>query len=301
MTIGNPDMLVRIAEADAFAMAVEYVDRGRHPTLVDEALRLERYLAHPTHHKIAAGQYTDDTQMSIAVTEVLLAERDPSTRDFSDAFYRCFARDPRYGYSRAFQALLEEVKSADELARRLQPHSDKNGAAMRAVPLGVLGDPARVVELARRQAVVTHDTAGGVHSATAVALMSHFALHDAGGFEGLHAFCVRYVPAFGPFSQRWHGPVGDPNNDRLGLGVGMCTAWAVHTLLVEEPSLAQMMRRLIEWGGDTDSVAAIAWGIASARFPAEELPAFFERDLEVGGAYGVSFLRKLGARLAALT
>lgn len=58
-----------------------------------------------------------------------------------------------------------------------------------------------------------------------------------------------------------------------------------------------MMRRLIDWGGDTDSVAAIAWGIASCRFPDEVLPEFLARDLEPGGAFGVGFLRGLGERL----
>jgi hypothetical protein len=71
----------------------------------------------------------------------------------------------------------------------------------------------------------------------------------------------------------------------------------VHTLLVEEQSLVGMMRRLLQWGGDTDSVAAIAWGIASARYPDEVIPTFFEEDLEVGRPFGVPFLRTLGREL----
>lgn len=60
-----------------------------------------------------------------------------------------------------------------------------------------------------------------------------------------------------------------------------------------------IMRRLLEWGGDTDSVAAIAWGIASSRYQDEVLPEFMERDLEPGSEYGVAFLKGLGVQLMA--
>jgi len=295
MRYPNPDMLVRIAQADAYAMALEYVDPAVHPELLAAALRFEGYLAHPTHHKVTAGSYTDDTQMSVAVAEVLIACPEPTASDFCDAFFRCFARDPRYGYSRGFQALLQRARSADELRASLGARSDKNGAAMRSVPIGVLPDPERVVRVATVQAAVTHDTPGGIHSSIAVALMSHFALHEADGLDAMHRFCTRLLPAFAPFSTPWDGPVGAEDND--AMGVGMCTAWAVSTLLAEETSLFAMMRRLLRWGGDTDSVAAIAWGIASARYPSEALPPFLERDLEVGRPFGVPFLRSLGDSL----
>ncbi len=290
-------MLLRIAQADAFAMALEYVETDGERELLGRALRLDRYLAHPTHHRVPAGTYTDDTQMSIAVAEVLLSCTDPNANDFSDAFFRCYKRDPRYGYSRRFQELLMRAQSADELRELLVPTSDKNGAAMRSVPLGVLSDPARVVALARIQAAVTHDTDGGRDSSSAVALMSHFALHESHSFASMHAFCMRHLRAVEPFRDPWAGPVGVPENDALGLGVGMCTAWAVHTLLVEERSLLAILRRLLEWGGDTDSVAAIAWGIASARYVDEVIPTFFTRDLEVGRPFGAPFLQALGRRL----
>jgi ADP-ribosylglycohydrolase len=79
----------------------------------------------------------------------------------------------------------------------------------------------------------------------------------------------------------------------------MNTVWAVHTLLTEETSLMGILRRAILWGGDTDSVCAIAWGIASCRYQDEQLPEFFERDLESGrdGKYGPAFLKELGREL----
>ncbi len=79
----------------------------------------------------------------------------------------------------------------------------------------------------------------------------------------------------------------------------MITAHAVHTLLTTNNSLMDIMRQVIEWGGDTDSVAAIAWGIASARHQDEVLPDFFEHDLEIGRPYGKIYLEEMGTRLMA--
>jgi ADP-ribosylglycohydrolase len=58
-----------------------------------------------------------------------------------------------------------------------------------------------------------------------------------------------------------------------------------------------ILQKTIEWGGDTDSVCAIAWGIASARYQDEQLPEFLERDLELGRKYGAAFLKDLGKQL----
>jgi ADP-ribosylglycohydrolase len=302
-------MLLRIAQGDAYGMATEYIELPRDRLVQERALAFERYVKHPR-HDVLAGKYTDDTQMSIAVAEVLLDETsarlrarskqdtsreatsarlDPPTltRELADAFVRCFQRDPRKGYSRGFQAFLESVKDASDFRRRVRNDSDKNGAAMRSVPIGVLHDPALVKRVAEVQAKITHDTPGGVLSSQAVALMSHFALHMDEPLSALPAWLDRELPAH---LAPWDGaPV-------IGPGVGMNTARAVLTLVSQEESLLGIARRAIAWGGDTDSVLAIAWGVASARMR-EDLPEFFERGLE-DGPYGRTFLRELGARLA---
>lgn len=299
MRHSNPNMLLRIAQADAYAVACEYVKKKEHPELFEEAFKFERYLQHPTYHKLKPGMYTDDTQMSIAVAEVLMSVSDPKYEDFADAFFRCFKRDERDGYSRGFQAILEEAKDSTHMRSLLKPDSNKNGAAMRSVPLGVLRKPDRIVELAALQAGITHQTWGGVNSSIAVALMSHFALYDRRGFDSMYGWCSQYLPAFEYFREPWEGGVGHKNTDKRNLGVGMCTAHAVHTLLVEEKSLMGILRRTLEWGGDTDSVAAIAWGIASARYQDEVLPEFLERELEAQGnpQYGPRFLKDTGLKL----
>ena len=275
-------MLVRIAQGDAFGMGVEYI-KPEHEPLREQALRFEAYGQHPV-HRLRPGQYTDDTQMSIAVSEVLLGGAYVDhylgdERPFAEAFVRCFKRDPRDGYARGFQSVLESVTDGAELLRKIDPASDKNGAAMRAVPIGVLDRTDEVIMVARCQARSTHDTPGGMLAATRVALMSHYALWEEGSFSELPAWLAK----LGFVLDAWDGrPVEPPD-------VGMKTAAAVCTLCVEQPTLLKIAETAIRWGGDVDTVLAIAWGIAGTRMR-EPLPEFFESGLE-NGAYGRDFLR----------
>lgn len=288
MRTPNPLLLLRIAQGDALGAACEHVELPRDQAVLDAALRFDGYGAHPW-HDLPAGRYTDDTQMSIAVAEVLLGP-EPFTREaFADAFVACFKRDERAGYARGFQAFLEEVQSGAELLARIRSASDKNGAAMRSVPLGVLARPALVREVATVQARITHDTEGGVNASVAVALMSHHALWIDAPLADVRPWLQAQMPAAAIPDTPWSGdPVEGPD-------LGWKTALAVLTLVERAPTLLDLARTALRWGGDTDSVLAIAWGIASTRL-VEPLPAFFEDDLE-DGAYGRAFLRTLGAAL----
>jgi len=306
----NPDMLLHIALGDAYASCVEYVDRKKHPELYTEALKFERYLQHPSHLKLCPGMYTDDTQMSCAVAQALIDAasvfavsgngNDCLTHEaFVELFFRAFKRDPRDGYSRGFQAILEEAKSGDHLRQLIKPDSSKNGAAMRSVPLGIISDPHELLRITGQQAATTHATYGGINSACAVALMSHYALYEHRGFLHMREWCGQYLEIFDVFKRPWDGPVTGKAQGKVDLGVGINTAWAVCTLLEQQKSMMGIMRQVIDWGGDTDSVAAVAWGIAGARYQNEILPEFMARDLEATGnlKYGPDFLRELGKSL----
>lgn len=288
-------MLLRIAQADAYAIAYEYV---KDKAFQAEMLKFEKFHQHPTYHALKASCYSDDTQMSTAVAETLIAHGpDATAEQYAQSFFDCFKRDPRDGYSRGLQAILESAKTVEHMKQMIVPNSNKNGACMRAVPIGVIKNPSKVITAASTQASVTHATWGGINSAAAVALMSHYALYDTRSFSSMFTWCKHRLPSFEYFKQPWTGPVGLPKSDKHNLGVGMCTAWAVHTLLSEEDTLMKMLKRGIEWGGDTDSVCAIAWGIASARHSGLDVPRFMYDELEVGGKYGPTFLVDLGMKL----
>ena len=303
MLYPNPKMLLYIGMADAYAAAAEFVERHRFD-VYDACLKFEGYVAHPT-HGLLAGTYTDDTEMSVANARVLIDGRYPyGLLDFADAYVAEFAYGGRRkGYARGFQAFLEQVKSGNQFLAMIRPHSDKNGAAMRAVPFGALPEVWQVLHAATLNAMLTHDTPAGLFSSRAVSLMSHYALYEPGPLDKLEEYCLHNLPVadareFGHVfaSRRPDGPVEWHGTKSVAVD----TVHSVVELLRREKTLMGMLRQTIEWGGDTDSIAAIAWGIASARLQHESLPGFLSRDLEGGDPRtGAPYLEKAGADLMA--
>lgn len=285
MRFANPNLLTYIGMADACAVAAEYLRPEEIPPVLEECLRFENYIPHPR-YELGKGRYTDDTEMSVANARVLI-RNDPqfSPLMFADEYVREFERGGRRkGYAAGFQNFLEkEASSGETFLKRICPASCKNGAAMRSAPIGVLPDVKTVLSAAETQAKITHDTPDGIFSARAVALMAHYALYESGPLGELPEYCLANLPdedreRFGfVFTTRWPGT---PVTKTGPCSVAVTTVNAVLDLVAYQPSLMAILRQTLLWGGDTDSVAAIAWGIASSRYQDETLPAFMRRDLE---------------------
>jgi ADP-ribosyl-[dinitrogen reductase] hydrolase len=285
----NPNILLRIAQADAYAAATEYISLPEDKDIYVEALRFDGYVSHPR-HPIGSGIYTDDTQMSIAVAEVLLTEPPYLPAAFANAFVDCFHRDQRAGYAGSFYNFLLKTKTGEEFLKNIRPDSEKNGGAMRAPVVGVLKTPKEVLEIAKVQASLTHNTPIGIFAAQCAALMSHYALYYDESLSDVVEYCKTYLPAFKMFEADFVGSVSHPYTS-------LKTIHAVVHLLRTQKNLIGILKETIVFGGDTDSVAAIAWGIASSRMQEEELPQFFDACLEPGRKYGVEYLKSLGKSL----
>jgi len=275
-------MLLEIAIGDAYGSGFEFAPR-------EKILRANDGVHYEAHEKgIPAGRYTDDTQMSVAVSELLLAQAEPDADACADAFLATFRRDPRPGYSTHFMALLESVATGAELRGRLAPGSRRNGAAMRSVPLALIEDVDRLERIAHVQASVTHDSPEGRLSSFAVGLMGHALLHEAAPVAAL----PRIVLARTGFALRadWRDEVACDAIETLH---------AVNTALQRHRGMAALLRDCAAFGGDVDTVGAIALGLASlAAEYANDLPQALHDGLE-DGPYGRSWLRALDERLAA--
>ncbi len=301
MRNADPSMLLRIAIGDAVAAPAEYLKFPRDDDTRRRVLAFDRYVMHPTHGH-AAGKYTDDAEMSVGCARVLVEHAAPySSLMFADAWVREFNRGGRRdGYARGFQKFLEGVNDGEEFLSRIRPDSERNGAAMRSAVLGVLPAVAEVIEVATLQATVTHDTPPAIFSARAVALMSHFSLYEDARLSMAGTYCLDHLPR--EDAVRYGYALCEPWDGRPVTGgsvpVSITTVQAAATLVTQGHSLTEILRRCVEWGGDTDSVAAIALGIASPRFRDEALPEWMERDLEPGSTQtGAASLRVLGKQL----
>jgi ADP-ribosylglycohydrolase len=277
-------MLLEIAVGDAYGAGMEYVEEE----YTREHNHLRSYVAHPR-HRIAPGRYTDDTQLSIAIAEAV-ADDAPWTRDeLADRFVATFRRDPRQGYARRFYELLLTLEDGAELLARIDPRSDKSGAAMRAVPIGVYPSVDEVVARCTLQASITHDTPHGIGAACAAALSAHYFLHRQGPRERLGRFLAAAVPGPGGWDEPWEGTVGPK---------GWMSVRAAVTAIQSHGSMSEILRACVAFTGDVDTVAAIAMGAAScARDVVQDLPQALLDGLE-DGPYGSTYLRALDARLA---
>lgn len=291
----NPAILLYIGMADAYAAGAEYLKFPRDNKLKEDILKFEKYHQHPMHVDLKPGQYTDDTEMSIANAKVLLLDSTHQCReDFANAYVDEFILGgKRKGYAKGFQVFLESVNSGNEFLLSIRPHSTKNGACMRAAVLGVLPSVEDIFNWSASQAAITHDTPEGIFAAQAVALMAHFGMYTDWDFALIQEVTWRLLEQYPQFEHVFHqkwpgGPV--VGNDTHSVAI--TTVHAVCDLLANCNTLMDILAQCIMWGGDTDSVAAVAWGIASCRFHDEKLPQFLYDGIE-----NPTYLKDIGTKL----
>jgi len=275
-------MLLEIAIGDAYGAGFEYVN----PPIVRAHNDLSGYVQHPRHLKTRPGMYTDDTQMSLAIAELLVEGADWAPANIAEKFVAVFKRDRREGYAGRFFDFLCSVRDGREFLQRIKPYSDKSGAAMRATPLGLLPSVDDVLDKYTMQARLTHDTPDGIAAANAAALAAHYCAHELGPRTDVGSFLAAHVD--GEWQAPWKGRVGPKGLDSVRAAI---TALSTHD------RLSQMLRACVAITGDVDTVAAICMGAASvARDVDRDLPDALIARLE-NGRYGRDYLMDLDRRL----
>lgn len=252
----------------------------------------KKFYDHPTHmasdgskNSLRAGQYTDDTQMSIAVAEVLLGD-DWTKESFARSFVDVFQRDPRKGYSKRFYDFLITNRTVESFLSNIRPDSEKNGAAMRSVPLGVISDTQELMRVADIQASITHDTKSAKDSSKIVGLAAYYLLRK-DDKSGLIPFIEHKVPGY-RLHETWTGKV--PCH-------GISTAKAALTVLMSTNSMKETLINSVAFGGDTDSVASIALGLLDCyKGKIDDLPKKLINTCEDSN-YGISFCASLEEEL----
>jgi ADP-ribosylglycohydrolase len=243
-------MLTMTAIGDAYGAGFEFVKPENCP-----ANDLSQYYTHPK-YALMAGAYTDDTQMSIAITEAILSTNNLKSLndyDFAKSFVEAFHRDQREAYAKGFYQFLLQTKSAVEFMQNIIPKSKRNGAAMRACPIGCVKDVNRMLSLSAIQASTTHNTLEGIISAQAVAFMVNAMLYQNASKKDLPRLLEKQFPTF-----NWKPEhTGHVDCD------GIMTVQAVITALYHNDTTADILKACVDFAGDTDSTASIALGIAS--------------------------------------
>lgn len=277
-------MLLELAIGDAYGAGFEYVSSK----IIQQHNDLSSYIKHPR-HQIEPGCYTDDTQMSIAIAETIVAQKSWTPEVLSDAFVVAFKREPRFGYAGSFYDFLVNVRDGREFLDKIIPTSDKSGAAMRAAPIGIFSDIEQVIKFATIQAAITHNTLDGINAAVAAALMAHYFIYQLGAKKDLGTFLETHVS--GQWAQPWQGKV---------KAQGWISVQAAITAVMRNECMSKLLQDCISFTGDVDTVAAIALGAASCSGEIEQdIPIHLIESLE-NGAYGCDYLLALDKSLMSI-
>lgn len=297
-------MLLGIAIGDAYGVGYEFVYKnGGIPKEID----FTKYSPHPNpeFNSMGAGNYTDDTQMSISVYKLLMSQKEFNKRNLADNFVNFYWGNPIDGYARGFQSFLNSVKSGKEFLEKIKPYSERNGAAMRSVPLGLIIDSEKVVEYAKVNASVTHNTPKGIDSSVFVGLTSHYSFYQ-DRLPNLEKEIIPYLKDSETID--YLRKVSEMNGldkkllfgekyEKKGVPCdGMRTAGAVQYILSNFSNPSDVLQESVKLGGDTDSVASISLGINLMNNSISDLPEFLFNDL-VNSKYGRDYLIKLGRQL----
>ena len=304
-------MLIEIAIADSAARSFEFNTREFINKYGND---LTKYHHRDNEIITGIGTFTDDTQMTCACAEALLQDVLPlSQEDYAQWFVRVYERDPRGGYSRRVKGALEvSAKFTGELEWDVQYKKSRifldrvnpkgapgNGAVMRAIPVGLISDPNEVVRQSILHASATHGTMASMEATSLIALTAHWYYHiyDKGSDinESKHAYFtwITKILGYGALdnimNRSWNGSSEIPCEARATAAAAMALVW-------EFPKMSEMLKASIEFGGDVDSVAAVALGLASLRGTENDLPQKLYDDLE-NGTYGRTYLETIDEML----
>lgn len=278
-------MLLELAIGDAYGAGFEYANRH----LIKQFNNLNAYMQHPRHSGTKPGMYTDDTQMTLAIVEAILSGENWSPANLARRFVEVFKRDPREGYASRFYGFLRQVRDGEQFLREIVPTSDKSGAAMRAIPIGIFPTIGEVKSKATVQAAITHNTPDGIRAGVASALMSHYFIYKLGARKDLGAFLEKHVD--GQWRDDWEGKVGSK---------GWMSVKAAVTAIHHHERLSDILGACIEYGGDVDTVATIALGAAScSEEVVQDLPQNLIDGLE-NNTYGRDYIVDLDKQLREL-
>lgn len=191
-------------------------------------------------------RFTDDTVLTVAVAEHVLRGG-----DFVDLFHEYFHAYPHAGYGQSF------IRWAGY--RHREPYNSwGNGSAMRVSPVGFASESLdEVMLLARKSAEVTHDHPEGIRGAQAAAVAIYLARKG----RDKSVIKMHIEREFGyQLSDRL-----DDIRENYSFDVS-CQGSVPQSIIafLESDGYEDTVRNAISLGGDADTMACIAGGIAEA-------------------------------------
>ncbi len=257
--------LLGLAVGDALGAAVEFQPKPRFALLDD--------LEAGGPHRLARGQWTDDTAMALALADSLASDAELDADDLQRRFlswldtgaYSCTGTC--FDIGNQTQAALERYRrSGDPLAGSTDPAASGNGALMRLAPVPIrLGrDRAEMARVATLQTRTTHG------SPETLAASAAFAALLADAIAGDDLTTILSSPAAAGIEGGWRGLHRDAIE---GSGYVVRSLQAAVWAVSRATDFRSAVLLAANLGDDADTTAAIAGQLAGAVFGASGIPA----------------------------
>lgn len=252
------------------------------------------------------AEFTDDTQMALALAESLVARNGFDADDLWQR-WRTWAATAKDVGVQTRMALAEKnhIGVAERVHER-RGQSAGNGSVMRNTPVALWAAEEsleNLVALAGRQASLTHHDPHNAYGAAIHAAMIRAGIHGEDVFTAIEAALdvlpdearERWVPLLAPSWQ----PDTSTNNGT----VWDCLAEAVWAVRIAS-TFEEAIVNAVDLGRDTDTVACVTGGIAGARWGVQSIPSRWTTYLNgtVSGpngdtAYDYASLQSVALRL----
>ncbi len=239
-------------------------------------------------------RYTDDTEMAIAIHDVLARHGRIDQEDLARTFAERYAWNPGRGYGHGTIRILQAIRDGTPWREASSDAfggegSKGNGAAMRVAPLGAYfaDDPTTAVREAEASAEITHFHAEGRAGAIAVAMAAAWAWRWAAAGRMDDRAGLLHAAA----EQTPRGPIQDGIRQAIEIDLGEWEFTAAQVLgngsqviaadtvpfclwcaVAHLDNYTEALWAAVRVGGDIDTNAAIVGGIVALAVGKDGLP-----------------------------
>lgn len=225
--------------------------------------------------KLQAGQVTDDTTMSLALGDAILAKQSIDPHAIGAAF-DAWMRGKPVDIGNTVRRGILNFRHTGGLAVEPSDYDAGNGACMRVLPvaLATFGQSRkRVAEATRRQAHLTHNNPLSDAGCDCVVQLIQRALEGADKSELLSGPVRSLTQCYPEFFFRQR-VVSNPS------GYIVHTLRAVFHAFFDTDTFEECLVDVVNLGGDADTTGAIAGMIAGAHYGLEAIPDRWLRKLD---------------------
>lgn len=222
--------------------------------------------------RLEPGQFTDDTSMSLALADSLLAYPDFDARDLMDRFLRWWRHGEYSVTGTCFdigiataEALRQFERTGDPFAGSTDPNKAGNGSLMRLAPVAVRhwADRQGLLRIARDQSRTTHAAEAAVTACEIMAEMLADAIIGQPLPELIRGGAASRVTGFYP---------GQSRDEVHGTGYVVACLHAALWAVSRTSSFRDAVLLAANLGEDADTTAAVAGQIAGALYGLSGIP-----------------------------